>query len=268
MKPATVTLALALAAALPLRAEETAGKASATHVGGSGHAQVSVSTPSFAFDLILDSLAFGLDVAALDASSQPAATPQPTAVHEPYAQRGYGEPWDAPSRRKMQAREGLLLSFGLGGGSAYLSSQGPGRVGAFDLDFRLGYGFSDRFQLFMDFGADAGNYPDQGNDFTSWTFTIRGQTVLIGDRAGNGLNVNFGAGVGGVDYNSGSFASSSSSTGLALAGGVSYDARLTPYFSLSPEFFVNWHEIPNRPGLSQDVSSVYGVRLNFLWYLK
>ena len=31
MKPATVTLALALAAALPLRAEETAGKATATH---------------------------------------------------------------------------------------------------------------------------------------------------------------------------------------------------------------------------------------------
>ncbi len=263
MKPATVTLALALAAALPLRAEETAGKATATHVSGSGQTQVSVSTGSFAFDLIFNSLAFGLDVAALDA-----AVPEPVVAPAPYAQRGYGEPWDAPSRRKMQAREGLLLSFGLGGGSAYLSSQGPGRVGAFDLDFRLGYGFSDRFQLFMDFGADAGNYPDQSTDFTSWTFTIRGQTVLIGDRAGNGLNLNFGVGVGGVDYNSGSFSSSSSATGLALAGGLSYDARLTPYFSLSPEFFVNWHEIPNRAGLVDDVSSVYGVRLNFLWYLK
>jgi hypothetical protein len=120
----------------------------------------------------------------------------------------------------------------------------------------------------MDFGADAGNYPDQSTDFTSWTFTIRGQTVLIGDRAGNGLNVNFGAGVGGVDYNAGYFTSSSSSTGLALAGGLSYDARLTPAFSLSPEFFVNWHQIPNRSGLADDVSSVYGVRLNFLWYLK
>jgi hypothetical protein len=263
MKPATVTLALAFAAALPLRAEVAAATASATHVSGSGQAHVAVSTGSFAFDLIFNSLAFGLEVAALDA-----ALPEPVVVREPYAQRGYGEPWDAPSRRRMQAREGLLLSFGLGGGSAYLSSQGPGRVGAFDLDFRLGYGFSDRFQLFMDFGADAGNYPDQSADFTSWTFTIRGQTVLIGDRAGNGLNVNFGAGVGGVDYNAGYFTSSSSSTGLALAGGLSYDARLTPAFSLSPEFFVNWHQIPNRSGLADDVSSVYGVRLNFLWYLK
>lgn len=268
MKPATLTLALAFAAALPLRAEETAGKATATHVSGSGQAHVAVSTGSFAFDLIFNSLAFGLEVAAFDAAVRDPVVREPVVVHEPYAQRGYGEPWDAPSRRKMQAREGLLLSFGLGGGSAYLSTQGPGRVGAFDLDFRLGYGFSDRFQLFMDFGADAGNYPDQSADFTSWTFTIRGQTVLIGDRAGNGLNVNFGAGVGGVDYNAGYFASSSSSTGLALAGGLSYDARLTPFFSLSPEFFVNWHEIPNGRGLADDVSSVYGVRLNFLWYLK
>ena len=31
---------------------------------------------------------------------------------------------------------------------------------------------------------------------------------------------------------------------------------------------MNWHEIPNRAGLVDDVSSVYGVRLNFLWYLK
>jgi len=263
MKLVPVTLALALAAALPVRAEEGAAKATATHVSGSGQAQVAVSTGPIAFDLFFNSLAFGLDVAALDA-----AAPQPVVVHESYAQRGYGDPWEAPPRRKMQAREGLLLSFGLGGGSAYLSSQGPGRVGAFDLDFRLGYGFSDRFQLFMDFGADAGNYPDQSTDFTSWTFTLRGQTVLIGDRAGNGLNVNFGVGVGGVDYDSGSFTTSSSPTGLALAGGLSYDARLTPFFSLSPEFFVNWHEIPNRPGLMQDVSSIYGVRLNFLWYLK
>src|SRR3954468_16099915 len=117
--------------------------------------------------------AAGMD--ALDAAAQP---PQ---AEQPYAQRTREDEAYWRPRRQMQAREGMLLSFGLGGGSAYLSSQGPGRVGAFDLDFRLGYGFSDRFQLFMDFGADAGNYPDQSTDFTSWMFTIRGQTVLISD---------------------------------------------------------------------------------------
>src|SRR5207245_6063892 len=129
-----------------------------------------------------------------------------------------------PPRRQMDAREGLLLSFGLGGGSAYLSSQGPGRTGAFDLDFRLGYGFSDRFQLFMDFGVDAGRYP-QSTDFASWTFTIRGQTVLVGDRAGKGLSLNAGIGVGGGDYNAGFYGDYFSYIGRWICGGHAYDAR-------------------------------------------
>jgi hypothetical protein len=185
----------------------------------------------------------------------------------PFSQQRGDEPVYAPARRLRQAREGLLLSFGMGGGSTYLSSEQQGRTGAFDLDFRLGYGFSDRFQLFMDFAVDAGRYP-QSPDFATWIFTIRGQTVLFGDRAGNGLNLNLGVGVGGVDYTDGYYAGYSTASGLALAGGLSYDARMTPWFALSPEFFVNWHEVPNSPGLQDHVSSTYGLRLNFLWYLK
>jgi len=184
-----------------------------------------------------------------------------------FAQRVGENGYYGPPRRERQAREGLLLSFGLGGGSAYLSNEVAGRTGAFDLDFRLGYGFSDRFQLFMDFAVDAGRYP-QSTDFASWTFTIRGQTVLIGDRAGNGLNLNAGIGVGGVDYNDGYYPGYSSATGLALAGGLSYDARVLPWFAISPELFVNWHQIPSGPGYEHDVASAYGLRLNFLWYLK
>jgi hypothetical protein len=171
-----------------------------------------------------------------------------------------------PRRYQPQARQGLLISFGLGGGSLYLSDQGRTRIGAADMDFRLGYGFSDRFQMFMDFNADAGtNY--SGNSVGSWTWTMRGQTVLAGDRAGNGLNVNFGAGFGGLTYSSGLADRSSGPTGFALAGGVSYDARISPWFSFSPEFFVTWHQVPNAPGFADDVSSIYGVRLNLLWYL-
>jgi hypothetical protein len=202
----------------------------------------------------------------LAAGASPAQAKESGAAQQPYPQRAFEQGnWYRPPQR--DAREGLLLSFGLGGGSTYLSSEGPGRTGAFDLDFRLGYGFSDRFQLFMDFAVDAGRYP-QSADFASWTWTVRGQTVLIGDRAGNGLNLNAGIGVGGVDYTDGYCCGYSTSTGLALAGGLSYDARVTPWFALSPELFVNWHEIPNRPGLDRDISSTYGLRLNFLWYLK
>jgi len=169
-------------------------------------------------------------------------------------------------RNEPQARQGLLLSFGLGGGSLYLSNEGPGRLGAADVDFRLGYGFSDRFQMFMDFNTDVGR-TNYGNSVGSWTWTLRAQTVLVGDRAGNGLNANFGAGFGGITYDAGYAYRSSSPAGFALAGGLSYDARLTPWFAISPEFFVTWHQIPNVPDVPDDVSSIYGVRFNLLWYL-
>src|SRR5207237_5228273 len=71
----------------------------------------------------------------------------------------------------------------------------------------------------------------------------------------------------GITYDAGYAYRSSSPAGFALAGGLSYDARLTPWFAISPEFFVTWHQIPNPPGTPDDVSSIYGVRLNLLWYL-
>jgi hypothetical protein len=140
-------------------------------------------------------------------------------------------------------------------------------LGAADVDFRIGYGFSDQFQTFMDFNADMGsNY--FGDRVGSWSWTLRGQVLLVGDRAGNGLSANFGAGFGGLTYDPATYAGGASApTGLALAGGLSYDARITPFFALSPEFFVTWHQIPNLPGIPDDVSSVYGVRFNLLWYL-
>lgn len=193
-----------------------------------------------------------------------AARASDTADAAPFARRAYG-PGYAEGRYGPQARQGLLLSIGLGGGAMYLSGQGPGRIGAGDLDFRLGYGVSDRLQLFMDLNADGATTWD-GINVGSWTWTMRAQTLLIGDRAGNGLNVNFGLGFGGLTYDDG-YGGVSSPTGLALGGGVSWDARITPWMAFSPEFFYTWHEVPNGPGTPSDVASIYGLRLNLLWYL-
>ncbi len=210
-----------------------------------------------------------LPLEARAASGLPAAAGQTTSDQQSdLMRRGYAAPY-APGvdpRFRPQARQGPLLSFGFGGGSLYLSNAGPGRLGAADLDFRIGYGFSDQFQMFMDFNADGANSWN-GDNVGSWTWTLRGQTVLIGDRAGNGLNVNFGAGFGGLTYDAGYPAQSANPIGFALAGGISYDARVTPWFAISPEFFVTWHQIPNVPGIPDDVASMYGVRLNLLWYL-
>ncbi len=270
MRIATRTLAVLIAISLGARAE---GRGSASHGGGGA------GTGLVLLDLFLDFVTLA-EVASYE-SAVAHAPPPP----DNYEQRMPSGPEDDPRfrpRRYAQAREGLLLSFGVGGGSMYLSDPTfGGRTGAFDIDLRLGYGFSDRFQFFMDMDVGAASYRNApgtvyygSNEVASWTFTFRGQTVLVGDRAGNGLNLNFGVGLGGISYNNGDGSyyggygnQSSSATGLALAGGLSYDARLSPWFSLSPEFFWTWHEVPGDPG-THDVANIYGLRLNFLWYLK
>jgi hypothetical protein len=216
------------------------------------------------FDIFLNMIAIGVEAAVLQDSAQPVED----SFHQHYehADEEWPPPrWSRPARRQHDARQGLLMSFGLGGGSLFLSQSDAGRAGAFDLNFRLGYGFSDRFQLFGDITFDAATYPS-GRDIASWTLTMRGQTVLIGDRAGNGLNLNAGVGLGGVSYGR-CCDSTNSPTGLAVVGGLSYDARVSRNFALSPELFISWHAIPNRPGLAQDIASSYGLRLNFLWYV-
>jgi opacity protein-like surface antigen len=185
-----------------------------------------------------------------------------------YQRRGYDE--DAPppyGYRRWQARQGLILSLGAGGGAMYLSTEQARRVGALDLNARLGYGFSDRFQMFMEINSDLAHFSNTGDDVASWTFTLRGQTVLIGDRQGNGLNLNFGAGIGGVTYNGGTFDQVQTANGFALAGGISYSARISRQVALEPEFFVNWHAIPNDFDRNQDVASTYGLRMNLVWYI-
>src|SRR5205085_4294686 len=129
------------------------------------------------------------EVAALEEMQHP-----PPAPRESYQQRTDEDDWPPPrwaparvKRPRHDARQGLLMSFGLGGGSLFVSQPDTGRTGAFNVDFRLGYGFSDRFQLFGDASFDAATYPS-GQDIASWTLSMRGQTVLIGDRQGNGLN--------------------------------------------------------------------------------
>ena len=193
---------------------------------------------------------------------------EPPAALAAQRQDGYGEgdDWDRPrssSRRRLRdAREGFLFSFGLGGGSQLVSPLG--RAGALQGNLRLGYGFSDRFQAFMDITGAGGSYAG-GTSAASWLFTLRGQTVLIGDRRGNGLNLNLGIGLGGVSTSFDGY-QTESPAGLALAGGLSYDFRVSRHFAISPELFAWWHAVPNDRGRERDVASAYGLQLNFLWY--
>jgi hypothetical protein len=176
-----------------------------------------------------------------------------------YEQRRY-----APLARR-DAREGFLFSFGIGGGAVRFSDPSYLRSGALNFGLRMGYGFSDRFQLFGDFSADAAFYPGS-RELTNWLVTLRGQTVLIGDTLGNGLNLNLGFGLGGVTLNQQFGPDVSSAAAPALVAGLSYDARVGRHFALSPELYFSWHQVPNGPGFADDQVWATGLRLNFLWY--
>ena len=256
----TAGLALSAAAAFAL----VAAPASRAYAAPALEASTGEVVASFA-DLMARLFVLGVMLDSTDNARPPPADESKAAMQqEGYAQR---DGWDSPRRRRTRdSREGFLFSFGLGGGSMLVSPLG--RAGAFQGNLRLGYGFSDRFQMFIDLTGAGVNYGAANNgpdSATSWVATIRGQTVLIGDRRGNGLNLNAGIGLGGVTKTY-SGVDVTDRTGLALAGGISYDARLTRTFSLSPEFFVWWHAIPNDRGRPNDVASALGMQLNFLWY--
>jgi hypothetical protein len=179
---------------------------------------------------------------------------------------GYEQRYGPYARPRHDAREGFLFSFGLGGGAVRYSNPDFLRAGALNFGLRMGYGFSDRFQLFGDFSADAGFYP-QSREVTNWLVTLRGQTVLVGDTLGNGLNVNLGFGLGGITINNNGFGPDySSGAAPAVVAGLSYDARVGRRFALSPELYVSWHQVPNGPGFADDNIWATGLRLNFLWY--
>jgi len=193
--------------------------------------------------------------------------PQPPAPPPPPPPRRHLRRRPVPVRPVVysphDAREGAIFSLGVGGAQQYVS--GAGHSGAFDTDLRLGYGFSDRFQLFFDLD---GTEPPQDSyqALSMWHLRLHGQTVLVGDRRGNGLNLNVGIGLGGVSTQGYQNVHDSSQVGVSVGGGLSYEARLSPHFALAPEIFATWQQVPNNNNLPSDIAWQYGLRLNIVWY--
>jgi hypothetical protein len=292
-RAAVLALSSVLATSVAARAEEAAPAAkagapraevSAPEAGASVFAQpapggpvvhggviVTASTGSRWADLFLNLMTLGVYAATVNEhleARQEAVEDSWGRTLERSPESGTTRPWEQRrySAVRRDAREGFLFSFGLGGGAVRFSDPTfPGRGGALNFGLRMGYGFSDRFQLFGDFSADAAFYP-RGRELTNWLVTLRGQTVLLGDTLGNGLNLNLGFGLGGITINDGVGPDVSSGAAPALVAGLSYDARVGRHFALSPEIYFSYHKVPNGPGFADDQLWAAGVRLNFLWY--
>ncbi|MBS2021847.1 MAG: hypothetical protein JST92_05515 [Deltaproteobacteria bacterium] len=203
-----------------------------------------------------------------------------------------------PRRRRQpppmpagEARTGLILGLGAGGGMQYSSEPGLGHTGASNFDLRIGYGVSDRFQFFFDADTSHARYA-YGEATDNSTFTLRGQTVLFGDRKGNGISLNGGVGLGSYsnsysDYITPVYASAGgqraevvccdnggfggyrhSELSFVGAAGLSFDARVGRYLTLSPELYFSWHALPNNENRPIDIVTEAGIRFNLVWYLR
>lgn len=131
-------------------------------------------------------------------------------------------------------RDGIVLGFNAGGGSAGINVTGvdSNREGGFGGNFRVGYAFSPQVAAGLE-----GNMWTKNVDNETWTFSVGGPAITYYPGA-TGFFVRGGVGVGTVDYSlkSGGVTLSSSDNGFGFLGAMGYEWRLGKKFALGPEF--------------------------------
>ena len=177
-----------------------------------------------------------------------------------------------PTRDSGEDRVGNLEGlFAAVGGGGQITIFGGNNAFGYDVELRLGYSFDAAIQLYLSGALDS-------RKCSSCTFSL--ETVL------NGVNTSYKAGQiaiflqyhllvrpavmiyarGGMGMGlSGDFpASTSTATGLAEAGGLGVEIRLSPGLYLTPELFYRRSSL-SAQGSSDSYQSI-GVQLGLVYY--
>jgi hypothetical protein len=130
-------------------------------------------------------------------------------------------------------RDGIVLGFNLGGGSAAVTVLGANsdREGGAGGAGRIGYAFHSGLALGLE-----GNVWTKDVDGETWTFSVGGPTATYYP-GGGAFFVRGGVGVGTIEYtiDSGPFTLTASDDGFGFLLGTGYEWRLTRKFALGPE---------------------------------
>jgi opacity protein-like surface antigen len=130
-------------------------------------------------------------------------------------------------------RDGIVLGFNVGGGSAGVTAS------SLDSDRETGFAGSGRVAYALDpqwaLGLE-GNVWTKEVDGESWTFSVGGVAATFYP-GGGGFFVRGGVGSGRVEFtvDSGSFQLTASDTGFGFLLGAGYEWRLSRKFALGPE---------------------------------
>ena len=131
-------------------------------------------------------------------------------------------------------RDGMILGFNLGGGSAGVNVTGfdTERKGGVAGNFRVGYAFSPQIAAGLE-----GNMWTKDVDGTTRTFSV-GAAALTYYPGATGFFVRGGVGVGTVDLSEdqGGVTYSASDNGFGWLVGTGYEWRLGRRFALGPQF--------------------------------
>jgi len=156
-------------------------------------------------------------------------------------------------------RDGMILGFNLGGGSAGISASGfdSDREGGLGGNFRVGYAFSPQAAAGLE-----GNMWTKEVDNETWTFSM-GAAALTYYPGATGFFVRGGVGVGTAEYSldQGGITYSASDDGIGFLLGTGYEWRLGRKFALGPQFDYSYSKV------SDDYSiNYFNFTMGLNWY--
>jgi len=160
-------------------------------------------------------------------------------------------------------RNGFMIGFGVGGGSAGIED-GDEREGSATGNFRIGYAVRPDLVLHFE-GSGWTKKVDEGGflDEVTWTFSTGTAAITwFPGNAGAFLRAGLGAGTASVEVDfGGGLRGTYDETGLGVLGAVGYEWRLTRMFALGPHAEFTWMDL-------DDIGSanVIGGALDFNWY--
>ena len=170
------------------------------------------------------------------------------------------------------ARHGLILGFGVGGGSGQVSwsednvTTSSGRDGGFGGDIRVGYAFSPELALAFEGASWTRTFTSEhfsGSFDETWTLSV-GTVALTWYPNGGGFYLRGGIGGGNteVKFSQDNLEIKGHESGFGGLVGVGYEWRLARRFALGPELTFG--------GMSLDhgwKANFTNLTLGFNWYL-
>lgn len=156
-------------------------------------------------------------------------------------------------------RNGFMIGFGLGGGSAQL--QGGDREGSATGAFRVGYAVRPDLVLSYEGVAWAKRFDETLGDVT-WTFSTNAAALTYyPPNVGLFLRGGLGLGTARVEVKTGGITLSDDENGLGFLLAAGWEFRLTRKFALAPQFGYAYQTLDTL-----DSSNFFDFGLGFNWY--